>query len=219
MKKIIILITITAVCKFSFAQYKGGDDATTKGFKKENLFTGGGVTVSFSNYTTVLGASPIIGYSLTKWLDAGLLFNYNYSSDRHVTYTDQSGNYYVSDDRLKQHNFGPGAFFRAYPINFLFVQGQAEMNFTALKFIPANGGPTEKDKVSAPSFLVGAGYCSGREGPGSMFYYVSIMADVLKDKNSPYVELTANGVRILPIIRAGFQIPLFQGKSKRRFDL
>ena len=217
MKKIIVLLVVIAIGQYSFAQYKEGEDASTKGFNKEKLFTGGGVTLSFSNYTTVLGASPIIGYSLTRWLDAGLLFNYNYSSDRHVTYTDQYGNYYVSDDRLKQHTFGPGAFFRAYPINFLFVQAQAEMNFTALKFIPANGGPTEKDKVSAPSVLVGAGYCSGREGPGTMFYYVSIMADVLNDKNSPYVEQTSNGVRILPIIRAGLQIPLFQGKGRDRF--
>lgn len=219
MKKIVFLLVIIAASYSSFAQYKRSEETPNKGFKKERLFTGGSVIVSFSNYTTVLGANPMIGYSLTKWLDAGLLFNYTYSSNKHVTYYDVStGYYYTSDDKLKQSTFGPGAFFRAYPLNFLFVQGQAELNRTSLKFTPANGGPIVKDNVTAPSLLIGAGYCSGREGPGSLFYYVSIMADVLKDKNSPYIEQGQDGkIKILPIIRAGFQIPLFQGKGKGGF--
>ncbi|MBK8844881.1 MAG: hypothetical protein IPO33_19635 [Saprospiraceae bacterium] len=55
-----------------------------EGLKKENLFTGGGAIVSVGSYTTLLGASPVLGYSITKWLDAGVVFNVNYASYRYV---------------------------------------------------------------------------------------------------------------------------------------
>lgn len=185
------------------------------GFDKSNLFTGGGVTLSFSNNGSVLGASPVIGYSLTKWLDAGLVLNYIYSSVRHVTYYNpNNGQYYYSDDKLRQSTYGPGAFVRIFPVKFLFVQGQFEHNFISQKLIPVDGSGALKDKTEASSFLVGGGYSSGREGKGNMFYYVSVLFDVIKDPNSPYVENTnSNTVNVLPIIRAGIQIPLFSGEK------
>ncbi|HMX37234.1 MAG TPA: hypothetical protein PKA94_08110, partial [Ferruginibacter sp.] len=68
----------------------------------------------------------------------------------------------------------------------------------------------------APSLLLGVGYASGREGIGDLYYYISLMFDVIRDRNSPYVEETASGkINALPIFRAGLQIPLFQGKRNR----
>lgn len=201
----------------SIAQEENNSEERKGGFKMENLFTGGGLTVSFSNYTTVLGASPVLGYSINKWVDAGIVFNFNYASDRHVTYYDPYSNlYFISDDKLRQTIFGPGIFARVYPIRFLFIHVQAEQNFINQKLIYANGAPTERSNVSAPSLLVGAGYCSGREGPGSLFYYISVLADIGGNRNSPYVEqLSSGGVNILPIIRAGLQVPIFQGRKYR----
>jgi hypothetical protein len=218
MKRTIILLALIMGFYTSQAQEDDKQVDESKGkFKKENLFTGGGVTVSFSSYTTVLGANPVLGYSITKWLDAGIAFNFNYGSNRHITYYDPgTGLYYGSDDKLRQTVFGPGLFVKAYPLKFLFVQAQGEQNFISEKIIYDNGAPSTKTSTSATSLLVGAGYCSGREGTGSLFYYVSIMADVAGNKNSPYVEQTAGGnVNLLPIIRAGLQIPLFQGKRGR----
>ena len=217
MKKIILVMFAAALSTAGFAQDKKEEDPEKKGFKKENLFTGGGLTVSFSNYTSVLGASPVLGYSINKWIDAGIVFNFNYASDRHVTYYDPgTGSYYLSDDKLKQTLYGPGFFAKVYPLKFLFLQVQGEVNFISQKLIYDNGTPTEKQKLSAPSFLVGAGYCNGREGKGSLFYYISILADVARNKHSPYVEQTASGkINILPIIRAGLQVPLFQGRRNR----
>ncbi|HMW27196.1 MAG TPA: hypothetical protein PKL81_10610 [Ferruginibacter sp.] len=215
MKKLVFALLLVSASFVSFAQ----DEADEKkgGFKKENLFTGGGLTVSFSNYTTVLGASPVLGYSINKWLDAGIVFNINYASNRHVTYYNPAtGLYYYSDDKLRQTVFGPGAFVRAYPIKFLFVQALGEQNFITQKLIYDNGSPTEKTSISAPSLLLGVGYASGREGIGDLYYYISLMFDVMRDRNSPYVEETASGkINALPIFRAGLQIPLFQGKRNR----
>jgi hypothetical protein len=218
MRKIIFFLALISAVYTVRAQEeeKQGDERKGK-FKKENLFTGGGLTLSFSSYTTVLGANPVLGYSINKWLDAGIAFNFNYGANRHVTYYDPtSGLYYASDDKLRQTVFGPGIFARAFPLKFLFVQVQGEQNFINEKLIYDNGAPSDKTSSSATSLLVGAGYCNGREGTGSLFYYVSIMADVAGSRNSPYVEETAGGnINLLPIIRAGLQIPLFQGKGRR----
>lgn len=218
MKKVLIIVLIMGGTFISKAQdEKENDDENKGGFKKENLFTGGGITLSFSNYTTVLGASPVFGYSINRWLDAGIVFNFNYASNRHITYYDPINRlYYVSDDKLRQTIFGPGIFARAYPLNFLFVQVQGEQNFINQKIIYDNAAPSLKNSVSATSLLVGAGYCNGRQGTGDLFYYLSIMVDVAKDRNSPYLEETSSGnLNILPIIRAGLQVPLFQGKRNR----
>lgn len=177
------------------------------GFKKSNLFTGGSITLSFSSNGTVLGASPVFGYSIAKWLDAGLVFNYTYATQRHYQV-------YSYDDKLRQTTIGPGAFVRIYPVKFLFIHAQGERNFIKQTLIPDdNAFPRQSINVSANSMLVGAGYCNGREGIGSLFYYLSVLFDVAKEKNSPYTEVSQSGkVSVLPIIRAGLQIPLFQGK-------
>lgn len=217
MKKVVATYIISLFVFSAFSQSREDEQNTGK-FKKENLFTGGSLVLSFSSYTTVLGGSPVFGYSINKWLDAGVQVNFTYSSNRHATYYNpNTGQYFFSDDKLKQTTYGGGAFLKIYPINFLFLQAQGEYNSTAVKLIPANGGASEKSKTNAPSFLVGAGYCNGRQGVGSLFYYVSILADIAKDKDSPYTEITASGtVNVLPIIRAGLQIPLFQGRGNRR---
>lgn len=223
MKKVFISLILSGLLINSFAQERSDEGQVKEqkkkgGFKKENLFTGGGLTVTFSNSTTVLGGSPVFGYSINRWIDAGIVVNFNYASDRHLTYYNySSGLYYASDDKLRQTVFGPGIFARVYPIKFLFVQVQGEQNFITQKVIYANGSPSFKQSASATSLLVGGGYCNGRAGKGSLFYYVSIMADIAKNKNSPYVEQIASGaINVLPIIRAGLQVPLFQGRRNGR---
>ena len=209
MKRIIIAAIFISTSFASFAQEtsKDNNDAST-GFKKENLFTGGDVSFSYYDYTTGIGISPVLGYSLNKWLDAGIVLNFNYSSQQ---ITDDNG--YLTGDKLRLIDYGPGAFVRLYPVNFLFAQAQFENNFITQKYLYSYGG-TQTYSVSAPSLLVGAGYCIGRfDGNGSPFVYLSIMADVLANRNSPYVETVAGSVVILPVIRGGIQIPLFQGGS------
>ncbi len=219
MKKAIIVSLLLACSYISFAQEE--ESESKGGFKKENLFTGGGLTVSFSNYSMILGASPVLGYSINKWLDAGIGLNFSYYTNRHVVYEivgfngQPTGQYIVSDDKQRQTTIGPLVFARFYPIRFLFIHVQGEQNFITQKLIFDSGSPTEKTTVSVPSLLVGAGYASGREGIGDFSYYISLMFDVARNRNSPYVEETASGnINVLPIIRAGIQVPLFQGRRR-----
>jgi hypothetical protein len=206
MKKVIFLLMSQLILLGVLqAQNEKDEEEEKKGFKKENLFTGGSISLGFSNNTFSIGGSPVFGYSLTNWLDAGIVLNYNYTSYR---------DYQVFDDRLRQKNYGGGGFVKLYPVRFLFAQAQYEYNFLRLKYISPNNGSPIKSKESANSFLIGGGYCTGREpGSGQPFYYLSILFDVSNDVNSPYTD--AYG-RTIPIIRAGLQIPLFQGSGRNR---
>lgn len=177
------------------------DDGERGGFSKERLFSGGSISLGFSNNTFQMGANPVLGYSIADWIDAGVVVNYIYTSYRDV---------YEFNDRLRQSMYGGGAFARLYPIRFLFAQAQFEHNFIKQKYIPNGGGSSTSDTRGANSLLLGAGYSTNRyPGSGQPFFYLAVLFDVLNDQYSPYTD--AYG-RSIPIIRAGVQVPLFQGR-------
>ena len=91
-----LMLVLSFVCVITFANAQEEDKSSTeptKGFKKENLFTGGNLGLGFGSGTTSFGISPHFGYSITKWLDAAISVNYNYISQR---------DYYVLNDKLRQ---------------------------------------------------------------------------------------------------------------------
>ncbi|MFM2336899.1 MAG: hypothetical protein RL115_92 [Bacteroidota bacterium] len=199
-----LLAALLFLLSINIQAQKDTEDEKPKGFQKENLFTGGSVNLSFFNNSFIIGASPVFGYSVTNWADVAVLINYNYASQRDV---------YDINDRLRQYTYGGGAFVRLYPAKFLFAQGQVERNYVKEKYKPVNGNPPESVKSNAGSLLVGGGYCSGRQGRGGQpFYYVSVMFDISAKVSSPYTD---NLGRAIPIIRGGFQIPLFQGGGRK----
>ena len=205
LKKLVLLSSI--VLPFvTHAQDRSDRDEPT-GFQKERLFTGGSVNVGFGNRQTILGITPQFGYSITDWLDAGITVNFNYSSFR---------DYSVPRDKLRQTIYGPGAFVRVFPIRFLFASAQYEYNFINLKYIPApNSGYTgDKYTSNASSFLVGGGYAGGRQKGNNTYYYFSVSWDILGDENSPYLDQYG---RANPVIRAGYNIGLFQNRDRRRY--
>ena len=199
MKKIILaalLFNLTFAANAQDEEVESGG-----GFKKEKLFTGGNVIASFYTGGTVLGVSPHFGYSLTNWLDAAVSLNFIYTGERDRY-----------ENKIRQTSFGPGAFVRVFPIKSVFLQGQFEHNFQNLKVIPS-GGSSYKQKVDVNSLLLGAGIASGRSPGNNTYYYFSVMFDALKLTNSPYVDSYG---RLIPVIRAGFNIALFQGRNSYR---
>lgn len=199
MKKIVLAALLFNLSLAVIAQDE--DVESDGGFRKEKLFTGGNVIASFYTGGTVLGVSPHFGYSLTNWLDAAVSFNFIYTGER-----DQY------DTKYRQTSLGPGAFVRIFPIKSVFLQGQFEHNFQTLKIIPP-GGSSYKQKIDVNSLLLGAGIASGRAPGNNTYYYFSVMFDALKLPNSPYVDSYG---RLIPVIRAGFNIALFQGRSNDR---
>ena len=204
MKKLTVTAFFAAMVLTSFAQdEKEESEAKTGGFKKEYLFSGGNINLSFFSGVTVLGAAPQLGYSVTKWLDAGVVFGYTYTSERDP----------YNNDKYRQTIVGPGAFARLFPVNFLFVDVQYEHNFITQKYVPASGVGASTYSVDANSLLIGAGYTSGRSFRNSPYYYFSVSVDVINNKNSPYTDRYNN---LLPVVLAGFNIPLFQGERGNR---
>lgn len=221
MKNIIVFILVSFFSMNSFAQYKevqaheDKEESGAGGFQKDHLFTGGGIQLSLSNYSFVVGASPVLGYSFNKWFDAGIGFSYIHISEKDA-FEDGYGNVYVSGDKTRLNDYAPFVFAKFYPLKMLFIQAQFEENLITAKRIEA-GITKQKINYSVSSLLTGVGYCGGREGVGDMFYYISLSIDVLKNKRSPYVQqiLNSDNVSFLPILRAGIQVPLFQGKRER----
>ncbi|MDP4283050.1 MAG: hypothetical protein Q8891_01395 [Bacteroidota bacterium] len=204
MKKVILILLIP-VCLQVNAQSKDESKGEKKGFQKERLFTGGSANLGFSSYYTSLGITPQLGYSLTNWADAGITFNLNYTSQR---------DYQNYGDKLRQTVYGPGAFVRLFPVNFLFGTVQYEYNMMHLKYIPANnsGYVPYQSNINASSLLIGGGYAGGRERGNNTYYFISVMWDVSGNTNSPYVDGLG---RAIPVIRAGYNIGLFQNRYRR----
>ncbi|MEO6812584.1 MAG: hypothetical protein ABI172_01540 [Ginsengibacter sp.] len=197
-----ILILLLPICFQVNAQTNDDNKEVNKGFKKEKLFTGGSANAGFANGTTMLGITPQLGYSLTDWADAGITLNINYISQRD----------FYSPTKFRQTIYGPGAFVRLFPVDFLFGTAQYEYNVIRQKTIPGGGVPSSVDRFNSSSLLVGGGYAGGRQRGSNTYYFLSILWDVLGDKNSPYVDQLG---RATPVIRAGYNIGLFQGRYRR----
>ena len=201
MKKIFFILLLP-VCFHVSAQINASHPKMST-FQKEKLFTGGTFNLGFGSGTTSLGISPQLGYSVTDWLDAGITVNVNYVSQRDNL---------VVLDKFRQTTYGPGAFVRLFPVNFLFATAIGEYNWIRQKYIPARSGvPSSVTNFSAPSLLVGGGYASGRQNGSNSYYYLSVTWDIAGDENSPYVDGYG---RSNPIIRAGYNIGLFQGRGR-----
>jgi len=208
MKQIIVSLVLACIVTSVFAQKE--NEEKQKGFKKENLFAGGSITASFYSGGTILGANPFFGYKLANPIDVGVAFNYTYMSAR---------DYIDFNDKYNQNVLGPGVFTRIYPLRFLFLEGQFEHNFTNIKYTDGQGVQYPTTHEDANSFLVGGGIAEGRRPGSNTFFYISLLFDVLKNPNSPYVQNVYEGnvlVRtdMIPILRAGINIALFQGKNK-----
>jgi hypothetical protein len=204
MKSIYALLLVTFVSANVFAQdEKSGDEEVKKGgFRKENLFAGGTVNAGFGSGTTSLGLGPFFGYSINKYLDVAVSFNYSYTSQRD----------YYSSAKYRQSIIGPGAFVRIFPVKFLFAQAQYERNFIQQKIIYGGSVPNDKFKVNSSSFLVGPGFASGRDQYNKTFFYLSVLWDLKKDQYSPYLD---NQGRVNPVFRAGVNVSLFQPNEAR----
>ena len=194
MKKIILPIFVFfLICSSSYAQ-----DVKEKGFKKDQLFVGTGINLGFFN-GFILGLNPEVGYSLNRFIDMGVATNVNYITQNNPSYPTS----------YRQLVVGGGPFVRIWPVNMIFLGSQFEYNSIAYSE-KNNGVIMNREKRHAPSLLVGGGY--GSRNIGQSQFYTSIMVDVLRDVNSPYID---NFGRLQPVFRTTFLFYL-RPKNQRR---
>jgi hypothetical protein len=210
-KKVVIAACFFVIALPCFAQRQMpdrpntyNDESPETGFKKQNLFLGGSLSVGYSGYDFNVGGTPEIGYSLNRWVDAGLLVNLNYSSERadpELVYNDNT--------RYRTFDYGAGVFTRIYPLPFLFFQVEPEYNIINANAKDMNSGITYTATTQATSLLLGIGY--GQRVIGHASFYIALLFDALSNPSSPYRDPFTNVA--LPIVRAGFDIYLHPNKQ------
>lgn len=193
--KILITSILFTITLSSFAQENetGAEEGKGK-FKRENVFLGSSLNLGLANRSFNVGINPEIGYSVTKWLDAGVALNVNYFSQNASDY---------SSIRFRNFNYGAGTFLRIWPVNFLHLQVQPEYNWISSSQKDVLTGRSGSYQYNAASLLLGIGY--GTRVLGSHYSYVTLMIDVLQDINSPYRDQYNDP---LPVFRAGFGVYL-----------
>jgi hypothetical protein len=175
MKKLLLAACLlTCFAATSFAQDE--EEPVKKGFDKEKLFFGGNFGLGFGNVSTLINISPQVGYRFNRYLAAGVGVNFIYSS-YHYQYT-------VPEYKEQYGVTGMNVFGRVYPIDFLFLQLQPEMNYTWGKYKFYDGTPDLKqDSKFVPSLLGGAG-AAIPAGRGA--FIVMVQYDLLQNVRSPY---------------------------------
>jgi hypothetical protein len=210
MKKILLAICLIIVTSNIMAQMSDpyqpdqnntpAHTANNFGFNRQSLFVGGTLGVGATDYSFNAGLFPEIGFTVKEWLDVGALLNINYYSER-----PDPSYYYNYNTRTRSFNYGAGAFARVYPLNFLFVQVEPEVNFISTNY-KYDGSPvsTYSTTNSAPSLLLGAGYAQRIAGENN--FYIAVLFDAFNSRYSPYRDAYTN--TIVPVFKAGFDIYL-----------
>ena len=170
---LIALLSILAISVFAQDEEEG-----KKGFDKSKLFFGGTFGASFGSYTFV-NVSPQVGYRFNKFFAAGAGVNFIYSSVKY-DYGSAALNY-----KNEYGVVGLNIFGRVYPVQFLVIQVQPEMNYTWGKVHFYDGSADQKlDPKFVPSLLVGGGVAIPTGGRGAMT--IMYQYDVVQDPRSPY---------------------------------
>ena len=205
MKKwLLCFLLVGSLFQLSAQETPAKKSTTDKQDWREYLFTGGTLSLGLYGNTFLVGTNPVVGYSVTNWLDAGVVINYNYTSYKNYNF--------IANNKLRQTIYGGGTFVKIYPVRFIFLQAQVEENKISQKLISPSGY-TEKLSKNLGSTLIGGGYTSGRFSRLSgAFYYLSVLFDVSKNYYSPYADGYGKAI---PIFRAGLQFPLYRSKSGR----
>ncbi len=202
MKKLMCLFCCFMLTTAVFCQ-KEDEDETKEKFNWNNAFVGGSLNLGAGNGSFAIGAVPEFGYSITKWLDAGVLFNVNYQTQRIYDFNGAVAY------KLRSFNYGAGTFVRIWPIQQVFVAVQPEYNWIKQNQIDVYTNAKYTTTLKAESILVGVGY--GGRDIGKQISYVSIMIDLMKNINSPYRDQYNHAQ---PVIRTG--MGFYLGRKRAR---
>jgi hypothetical protein len=171
MKKFVFVMFVT----LGFLQVVSAQQTDSpSGFDKSKLFFGGNFGLNFSSGYSLINVSPQVGYHITDQFAAGFGLNYI-----HYSYTD------YSNFKYSQNYGGLNVFGRFYPIQYLFIQAQPELNYIWGK-VRDNSSNEVLYKIPThfvPSLLLGGG-AAIPAGPGAIT--ISILYDVVQDQWSPY---------------------------------
>lgn len=138
-------------------------------FDRNKLRFGANIGLSLSRNYTVLGLGPQVGYQFSDKVMLGAGAKYYYT--KHQSYT------YKNTNNL----LGVNLFGYFYPIRFIAVFAQPELNYIWSNLTYKESGEQDKTSGLVPSLVVGAGLRLGRS-------HITINYDVVRHSNSPYPQ-------------------------------
>jgi len=154
-------------------------------FNWNDAFVGGSFGAQFGSVVFV-NASPNFGYYFTDNIVGGIGATYMFLHDKRLA------------NNLKMHVYGGRLFGRYHIIEGLFAHAEYEVLRQQVVLEDVNVTTNqERDGVTVPSLLLGAGYSQSLGGRSS--FNIMILFNVLESDNSLYSN---------PIFRAGFNIGL-----------
>lgn len=143
-----------------------------KGFDRSKLFLSGTFGFTFGSSVTMINVSPQLGYRFSDILAAGAGVNFIYNSVDYGSFKQNLG--YA----------GVNAFGRIYPIPYIVLHAQPELNYRWGKRRFNGSAPDEKLNGSfVPSLLIGGG-ANIPSGNGSIT--IMVLYDAVQDARSPY---------------------------------
>lgn len=138
-------------------------------FDKRKLRFGANLGLSLSRNYTVLGFGPQVGYQFSDYFMAGAGTKYYYTKVN--TY----------DYRVKNNLLGINVFGYAYPLRFIALFAQPEINYIWSNLENRNTGATDRESGFVPSLVLGGGLRLGRS-------HITLNYDVVGHARSPYPE-------------------------------
>ncbi|HRP55994.1 hypothetical protein [Agriterribacter sp.] len=175
MKKIIFLLLFAAASMIQTAYSQDEPEETApKRFDKSKLFFGGNFGLGFGSNTSSIIVSPQVGYRFNTHFAAGAGINFNYYSYKNL-----------SNEKTSLGYTGLNIFGRVYPIPYILLQAQPELNYSWGSIKYPDNSPAEKLKGQfVPSLLLGGGAAIPTGGNGALL--LMLQYDVLQESRSPY---------------------------------
>lgn len=163
----------------------GNEKTTNKPLRKENIYTDKGQTptvfdrsklrfganlgLSVSRNYTNLGLGPQIGYQFNEYFMAGAGIKYYYTRAR------------TSHYEIKNNLLGANTFGYLYPVSFIALFAQPEINYIWSTLTPRDTEDKTTDSGFVPSLVVGAGFRLGRS-------HITLNYDLVQHRNSPHPD-------------------------------
>ncbi|SCD19187.1 putative secreted protein [Proteiniphilum saccharofermentans] len=138
-------------------------------FDKSKLRFGANLGLSISSNYTNLGFGPQIGYQFNDYFMAGTGVKYYYTRAR------------TNEYEIRNNLLGANLFGYFYPVNFITLFAQPELNYIWAKFTSKTTKDSIMDRGLVPSLVVGAGFRLGRS-------HVTLNYDLVQHTNSPHPE-------------------------------
>lgn len=157
MKKILLLLVLTT----GFGMFANAQ------FNWRRVTVSGGLGLQFGDYT-LINIAPQIGYDLTDYLNMGVGINYSHFSEKINR----------SSYKLSNNYLGMNAYVKLYPLPFIVLMAQPEINRMWMTIKYDNGTKIEETKM-VPTCLVGGGLRIG--AMTAMIQY-----DLAQNSRSPY---------------------------------